>query len=137
MFSGLVCETCGYAKPQVITVTITWNDMAFTYTDGPWNPEKHEYTDGRWSVDVRDGGMITVENAGNTDINVVFTYEKANTDSAVEGSFVDDTNAPVEGPLAVAVGEKKYAWLLLSGKPEHDMQGETVGTVTVRLGGTT
>ncbi len=137
VFSGLVCETCGYAKPQVITVTITWNDMAFTYTDGPWNPEKHEYTDGRWSVDVRDGGMITVVNAGNTDINVVFTYEKANTDSAVEGSFVDDTNAPVEGPLAVAVGEKKYAWLLLSGKPEHDMQGETVGTVTVRLGGTT
>lgn len=135
--TGAITVTAEGCLIEIINVTITWNDMAFTYTDGPWDPEKHEYTDGRWSVDVRDGGMITVVNAGNTDINVVFTYEKANTDSAVEGSFVDDTNAPVEGPLAVAVGEKKYAWLLLSGKPEHDMQGETVGTVTVRLGGTT
>ncbi len=137
VFSGLVCETCGYEKPQIISVTITWNDMAFTYTDGPWDPEKHEYTPGQWSVDVQDGGKITVENQGNTDITVELVYAKADPASTVEGSFVDDANAPMESPLTVAVDDKKYAWLVLSGKPEHDMQSETVGTVTVRLGGDT
>lgn len=131
VFSGLVCETCGYAKPQVITVTITWNSMSFTYTDGPWDPEKHEYTPGQWSEDTTDSGMITVENQGNTDISVVFTYAKAE-NSTVEGSFVDSDKAAME-TMALPVGDKKFAWLLLSGKPEHDMQGETVGTVTVTV----
>ncbi len=137
VFSGLRCDTCGYEKPQIINVTITWNDMAFTYTDGPWDPEKHEYTPGQWSVDVPDGGKITVENQGNTDITVELVYAKADPASTVEGSFVDSEKAAIESPLAVAVAEKKYAWLVLSGKPERDMRGETVGTVTVRLGGDT
>lgn len=134
VFTGLLCETCGYAKPQVITVTITWNSMSFTYTDGPWDPEKHEYTPGRWSEDDQDSGMITVENQGNTDINVIFTYAKAE-NSTVEGSFVDSNKTAAMETMTLPVGEKKFAWLLLSGKPDRDMQGETVGTVTVRLGG--
>ncbi len=134
VFTGLLCETCGYAKPQVITVTITWNSMSFTYTDGPWDPEKHEYTPGRWSEDAQDSGMITVENQGNTDINVIFTYAKAE-NSPVEGSFVDSNKTAAMETMALPVGEKKFAWLILSGKPDRDMQGETVGTVTVRLGG--
>lgn len=135
VFSGRRCETCGYEKPQAITVTITWSEMAFTYTDGLWDPETHNYSEGQWAANDPDGDRITVENAGDAEVSVEFIYTMAE-GSTVGGSFMSSEKAAMESPVALAAGEKKYAWLRLTGKPEHDMQDETVGTVTVRLGGT-
>lgn len=74
VFNGLVCETCGYEKAQVITVTIIWSGLAFTYTDGLWDPETHDYTDGQWAANDPDGDKITVENTGKTEVSVEFVY---------------------------------------------------------------
>lgn len=44
---------------------------------------------------------------------------------------------PSKSPVALPAGDKKYAWLCLSGKPERELNAETIGKVTVRLGGNT
>ena len=129
------CEICGYQERQIITVTITWSEMAFTYTDGGWDPTTHTYTAGEWTADSRDGNRITVENAGDSEVSVSFVYTQVN--DSVAGSVADEENTVIDSPVALPAGDKKVAWLHLSGKPTQDMHAETVGKVTVRLGGDT
>lgn len=71
VFNGLVCETCGYEKAQVITVTIIWSGMAFTYTDGLWDPESHTYD----ASCASDSNTVTVTNHSNAAINAKLTYK--------------------------------------------------------------
>ena len=33
---------------DIVSVTITWGDLDFTYTDGAWDPKTHTYKDGSW-----------------------------------------------------------------------------------------
>ncbi len=127
------CEVCGYEDVQLVTVTITWSELAFTYMDGLWNPETHDYSMGEWTLDRTDGDKITVENQGSDDVSLSFVYTQV--DNAIEGSFADDNGVDIESPVALPSGNTRYAWLHLSGRPNRDMNAETVGTVTVRLGG--
>lgn len=127
------CEVCGYEERQIISVTITWSEMSFTYTDGVWDPETHDCPIGEWKADSTDGNMITVENGGEGEVTVSFVYTQE--DDSVAGSFADEQGADIETPVALPAGDKKYAWLNLNGKPKRDMNAETVGRVTVYLGG--
>lgn len=127
------CEVCGYEERQIISVTITWSEMSFTYTDGVWDPETHDCPIGEWKADSTDGNMITVENGGEGEVTVSFVYTQV--DDSVAGSFADEQGADIETPVALPAGDKKYAWLNLNGKPKRDMNAETVGRVTVYLGG--
>ena len=129
------CSVCGYEQLQLVSVTIVWSDLAFTYTDGAWNPETHDYSLGEWTANSNDGNMITVENQGNSEVTVFFDYSQIN--DSVDGRFADQNGAAIESPVALPVGDKKYARLFLSGKPKQDLDAVTVGTVTVRLGGNT
>ena len=129
------CEACGYEQAQLITVTITWSGMAFTYTDGAWDATAHDYMVGEWTAEEENGDRITVENTGEGEVTVSFVYTQDN--DAVEGSFADEDGAAIESPVALPAGDKKYAWLCLSGKPERELNAETIGKVTVRLGGNT
>lgn len=127
------CEVCGYEERQIISVTITWSEMSFTYTDGVWDPETHDCPIGEWKADSTDGNMLTVENGGEGEVTVSFVYTQE--DDSVAGSFADEQGADIETPVALPAGNKKYAWLNLNGKPKRDMNAETVGRVTVYLGG--
>ena len=64
-----------------------------------------------------------------------FVYTQVN--DSVAGSVADEENTVIDSPVALPAGDKKVAWLHLSGKPTQDMHAETVGKVTVRLGGDT
>ena len=129
------CVVCGYEEEQTINVTITWSSMAFTYTDGAWDPETHDYSLGEWTADSTDGNMITVENQSDSEVAVSFVYAQSN--NSVIGRFADEGGIDIENPVALSTGDKKYARLQLSGKPEKNMDDEIIGTVTVRLGGNT
>ena len=129
------CKTCGYKELQAITVTISWNEMAFTYTDGIWDPETHNYSLGEWKADSTDGNLITVENQGDGEVTVSFVYAQIN--DSVGGHFADEDGAAIDSSVSLPAHNKTYARLLLSGKPDKDMNAETVGTVTVYLGGNT
>ncbi len=129
------CEICGYEDIQLITVTITWNEMGFTYTGGEWNPETHGYAAGEWTVNRTDGNIITVDNQGDGEVTVSFAYTQVN--RSVSGRFTDENGADISLPVALPVNNRKTARLLLFGKPERDLDAETVGTVTVCIGGNT
>lgn len=129
-----ICEVCGYEERQVITVTITWGDMAFTYKDGDWDPETHSYGAGEWTADDPNGNLIIVDNGGDVEVSVIFVYDKV-AGSDAEGTFEDERGAVIDAPAALPAGETKRIRLLLTGRPEKYMESETVGTVTVRLGG--
>ena len=116
---------------NTVSVDITWGAMSFTYTDGAWDPDTHTNGEGGWT----DGGSgwISVENSGsNVPVEVNCTYNTARTD--ISGSFTDGTD-PVSEPVTLAVDETKKLWLILSGKPDGELDHTELGTVTVKITG--
>ena len=114
-----------------VSVTISWGAMEFTYSKGTWNPETLTYSGTGWVPDSTDGNKITVENTGSTDVTVSYGYTQTNTE--VAGDFKDSGGNPITNPVSLPAGEKKYAWLTLTGKPTEDLTDATLGTVTVTL----
>ena len=127
------CTACGYEETSVVSVAITWGEMAFTYTDGTWDPTLHEYTGGGWTVNSTDGNRITIANEGTEAVTIALSYTKVN--STVAGIFKDSGGAAITSPCPLGIGVKKEIWLQLSGAPDKDLSNTTIGTITVRLGG--
>ena len=125
------CSACGETETRTNTVTITWGGLAYTYTDGDWDPASHAYAGGGWSPDSPGGDTITVTNESAQAVDVSFAYTQTN--GSISGSFesggsaVTDISLPVSGTRAVR--------LVLTGTPDGALSNETIGTVTVRLGG--
>ncbi len=114
--------------PAVISVDITWGDLAFTYTDGTWNPDTLTYEGQGWTADTEGGNAITVKNSGSEAVSVSVSYTPADGYTGISGSF-GETSATLAGE------EEKKFWLLLSGKPENEISSVPIGTVTVMIGG--
>lgn len=84
--------------PTVISVDVSWGEMAFTYTvkgSKTWDPEKHKYAISTSDVWTATGNEVTVTNHSNTAINTSFIYTAANGHNTVTGSF---TPATIELP---------------------------------------
>src|SRR5699024_659296 len=119
-------------KPAQISVDITWGDLSFTYSDGTWNPDTHEYENDGWTVDNEGGNSITVDNTGNTGVNVSYAYQNAET--GITGSFTDGEN-PVPEPVSLPEYCSSTVYLILAGKPEQKLDHAKSGSVTVTSGG--
>ena len=115
---------------DTVSVDIIWGAMNFTYTDGAWDPDTHTNDGGGWT----DGGSgwFSVENNGGKPVNVAYTYTTARTD--ISGSLTDGTD-PVSEPVTLAVDETKKLWLILSGKPDGELNNTELGIVTVSITG--
>lgn len=120
----------GSTDPDIVSVDISWGDMAYTYTDGTWNAGTHRYEGGGWSDS--GTGYVEVCNTGTVDTTAVFTF--ASDREEISGSFTDGTDL-ITGPVALNSGESEKAGLILSGRPSEDLSGEKIGTVTVQIGG--
>lgn len=125
-----------WGPAEVIRVEVTWGAMEFTYYDGEWNPETHEYKDGGWEPNTTNGDRITVQNNGTVSVNVSFVY-KADTSviSGISGSFTGDDGRAVTSPLNLAEDETRYVRLVLSGRPDRNLNKAVIGKITVTLGG--
>ncbi len=117
---------------EIVSIDITWGAMEFTYADGDWNPETHRYENGGWTPTHTGDDLITIKNTGNVAVNVQFEYTATNT--AVSASFSVEAE-PLTAPVALPVGEEKKIRLTLNGKPNAKMDGQTIGAVTVKIGG--
>lgn len=115
-----------------ISVNITWGNMEFTYKDGTWNSETHKYEGSGWTPYYTDGNKITVENSGNVDVDVSFSFSGV-VDPIVAGFSDGEKNIGSSVPLAA--GTTKSVWLTLSDKPDSVLDNTKLGTVTVALGG--
>ena len=110
------------AYHEVISINISWSSMEFTYSDSQiWNPLTHSESISGWST---DGGVITVENAGNPTFMADFSYTSLI--DGISGSF-DKNSFSLQG------GETNSSTLSLSGQPTEALSNAPIGTVNLRI----
>lgn len=128
------CTVCGEKETRANTVTITWGELAYTYTDGAWNPATHEYDiGGGWAPNRKNGDVITVQNEGANKVRVQFQYTQTNT--AIGGSFVNNDGDYIYSPIDLRVNRTQTVRLCLTGRPDKALNNAEIGSVTVRLEG--
>ena len=127
------CAACGEVEIRTNTVTVTWGELAYTYTDGAWNPATHAYDiGGGWAPNHANGDAVTVRNEGANAVRVRFRYTQ--TDTAIGGSFADSDGNTVS-LIALPVNRTKTVRLRPTGRPDKALDNEKIGSVTVRLEG--
>lgn len=128
------CTACGKVETRTNTVTVTWGELAYTYTDGAWNPATHDYDiGGGWAPNRKNGDVITVQNEGANEVRVKFQYTR--TDTAIGGSFANSDGDYLYSPIDLPVNRTKTVRLCLTGRPGKALNNAKIGSVTVRLEG--
>ena len=128
------CTACGEVETRANTVTITWGELAYTYTDGAWDPATHAYDiGGGWAPNRKNSDVITVQNEGANEVRVQFQYTK--TDAAIGGSFANSDGDYLYSPIDLPVNRTKTVRLCLTGRPGKALNNAKIGSVTVRLEG--
>lgn len=128
------CAVCGEVETRTNTVTVTWGELAYTYTDGAWNPATHDYDiGGGWAPNRKNGDVITVQNEGANEVRVKFQYTQ--TDTAINGSFANSDGDYLYSPIDLPVNRTKTVRLCLTGRPGKALNNARIGSVTVRLEG--
>lgn len=128
------CAVCGEVETRTNTVTVTWGELAYTYTDGAWNPATHAYDiGGGWAPNRKNGDVITVQNEGANAVRVRFQYTKA--DTAIGGSFANSDGDYLYSPIDLPVNRTKTVRLCPTGRPGKALNNAKIGSVTVRLEG--
>ena len=110
---------------DIVSVTITWGDLDFTYTDGAWNPKTHTYKDGSWD---RTRTTITVKNEGTSKVYARVTYSRP--DSS-DSSVLFTVSGTTGGSLST--GESFLTYVHIGGKPAKALNKATIATLTVTL----
>ena len=128
------CTACGKVETRTNTVTVTWGELAYTYTDGAWNPATHAYDiGGGWAPNRKNGDVITVQNEGANEVRVKFQYTQ--TDTAIGGSFANSDGDYLYSPIDLPVNRTKTVRLCPTGRPGKALNNAKIGSVTVRLEG--
>lgn len=128
------CAVCGEEDVRTNTVTVTWGELAYTYTDGAWNPATHDYDiGGGWAPNRKNGDVITVQNEGANEVRVKFQYTR--TDTAIDGSFANSDGGGIYSPIDLPVNRTQTVRLCLTGRPSKALNNAKIGSVTVRLEG--
>ena len=128
------CTACGEVETRANTVTITWGELAYTYTDGAWNPATHAYDiGGGWAPNQANGDAITVQNEGANEVRVKFQYTR--TDTAIGGSFANSEGYGIYSPIELKINRTQTVRLCLTGRPDKALDNTKIGSVTVRLEG--
>ncbi|WP_455765666.1 InlB B-repeat-containing protein [Gemmiger formicilis] len=126
------CTACGKVETRYNTVTITWGELAYTYTDGAWNPATHEYDiGGGWAPNQTNGDIITVRNDSADKVRVSFQYTKTN--AAIGGSFANSEGHGIYSPIELKINRTQTVRLCLTGRPDKALNNAKIGSVTVRL----
>lgn len=126
------CAVCGEEDVRTNTVTVTWGELAYTYTDGAWNPATHDYDiGGGWAPNQTNGDIITVRNDSAGEVRVSFQYTKTN--AAIGGSFVNSEGYGIYSPIELKINRTQTVQLCLAGRPDKALNNAKIGSVTVRL----
>ena len=128
----------GTGGGTVYSVDITWESMAFTYSEGSsptWNPATHTYSSGGTGGWSHNGNKITVTNHSNTKVTANLTYTPEAGYDGISGNFDKtemDLATAVDTPVVSAPTDT--AALTLSGTLASTLTDPTtVGTITVTI----
>lgn len=128
------CAVCGEEDVRTNTVTVTWGELAYTYTDGAWDPATHAYDiGGGWAPNQTNGDAVTVRNEGANEVRVKFQYTR--TDAAIGGSFANSEGYGIYSPIELKINRTQTVRLCLTGRPDKALNNAKIGSVTVRLEG--
>ena len=126
------CAVCDKEETRTNTVTVTWGELAYTYTDGAWNPATHAYDiGGGWAPNQTNGDAVTVRNEGANQVRVRFRYTQ--TDAAISGNFANSDGDYIYIPIDLRVNRTQTVRLCLTGHPDKALDNTKIGSVTVRL----
>lgn len=128
----------GAGGSTVYSVDITWESMAFTYSEGSsptWNPATHQYSSGGTGGWSNSDNKVTVTNHSNASVTAELTYTPEPTFTGINGSFDNSTmNLATAEHTTVENAPKATAALTLSGKLDSSATSSTtVGTITVTI----
>lgn len=130
--------SAGAGGGTVYSVDITWDSMAFTYSEGPsptWDPETHTSGQGGTGGWSSSGNKVTVTNHSNTGVTAALTYASAAGYEGITGSFDNSTmNLATAVGTAFAEAPANTAALTLSGTLASTVTRPTkIGTITVTI----
>ena len=127
-------QDAGTVAP-VYSVTITWGDMAFVYTDTTtyeWDVAAHTYTHtgnltGTWTSGNEGGDLVTVTNHSNVTVSAALTYTPAAAYSGFNGSL---TKVSSSRASLTQSSDSAQIWTL-----ENGLTGQygSAATATARL----
>ena len=131
-----------YANAPTINVTVTWDNLTFTYDRGNWDPTTHTYADGTFEpsdgTTLEKGNQITVTSASSITIDAALTYTPVSPYETAAGYFTVayDPESDRITKLSVEKNATGEAYLQLEGRLSDSISGTfTVGTVTVTITG--
>lgn len=118
------------------SVTITWQDMQFSYSKGTWDFKEHVWKGGGWTAN-EGCGSVTIKNTGETAVNAGFTFapEEGEDVPEVSAVFTEDGKEFKNNSLQISASQKKTVTLGLTGKAPADYIAEKmkIGTVCITL----
>ena len=132
-----------YDKEPVVSVTVTWGNLSYSYTHGTWSPETHTYSTEIIKPDEAGKNTVTVTNNAESEIpiNAQFSYAAASGYEAIAHFFTATDNmaaANITQTGTMMPGEHKKAHLWLRGTLDRDETGTVISgicTVTITGGG--
>lgn len=131
----------GEATADMISVTVAWEAMNFTYTGaskGTWNPGTHTYdgaTSGGWSENTP---AITVTNHSNVAVNATLGFSAAK-DVNITGTFTESSGTGNDNVLELATAVGTKTGTAPSASANFGISGEAIektqqlGTITVTI----
>lgn len=119
------------SSTETQSISVSWGDLNFTYSDGSWNPTSHQYEGVGWTAN-EDSNYFVVTNNGASEVSVDISYNSDRTDIA--GSFKNGETS-IDGPASIGAGQAMTFYLFLTGKPTDTLDETVIGTVTIRIGG--
>lgn len=132
-----------YDREPVVSVTVTWGNLSYSYTHGTWSPETHMYSTEIIKPAETGKNTVTVSNNAESEIpvNAQFSYAAASGYEAIAHFFTATDNmaaANITQTGTITPGEHKKAYLWLQGTLDRDETGTVTSgicTVTITGGG--
>lgn len=121
---------------NVVSVDVSWGSMEFIYDDGEWDTGSHKWVNNGWKPSVDDCNLISVTNAGNTDVKMQLNYTTNDTNNNLSGSFTDESGNEMKSAIQlVADGEEQKYWFNLYGMTAQRWSDKflTLGKITLTI----
>ncbi len=119
---------------KLISITIVWGDLSFTYVFGEWDPTTHTYEGGGWRAD--GDSTVTVENAGDVSVNIALTFTTGTGYGYFSGAFTENGTAVAAGQklaLDTATSRVFTFSLTSSSVPDGALDHVVIGSITLTV----